>query len=114
MKSRLAWVVFVVGIVSLIGSVYFWDQARRRTIYSNYTLRVEYQALPPDDHEVLDWLTKQPGYQKAEVSRAGNKINFDLTFDPPEPDLLGKLLKHCEENGYAGRLGFVGGFGPYR
>ena len=112
MKSRLAWVVFVVGVASFVGSVYFWDQPRKRTIYSNYTLQVEYQTLPPDDNEVQVWLTKQPGYHKAEVSRVGNKVNFDLTFDPPEPELLGKLLRHCEENGDAGRLGFVGGFGP--
>jgi hypothetical protein len=114
MKLWLGWITLAAGLACLILGIYFWDQARKRSTYSNYTLRVEYQKLPADDEEIRGWLARQPGFQKAEVSRAGDKVTFDLTFDNPPPDLLATTMKHCEENGYVGRVGYVGGFGPYR
>ena len=100
MKSRLGYIVFGIGILCLICSAALLDQAYKRTSYSNYTLRVEYQKLPGDDESIKTWLSQQPGFRSTTVSREGNKVLFDITFTPLPPDILGKLMKQCEDNGY--------------
>lgn len=114
MKPRICYLVFAVGLACLALSGFLFLQAHKTTCYSHYTLRVEYKALPATDDALKTWLGQQPEGYKASVTRSGNILAFDVTMTNAAPDVFGALMRHCESNGYSDRVGYIGGFGPYR
>jgi hypothetical protein len=88
------------------------DRAQPGTSW--HTFWVEFKELPGDDGAVSAWLAARPKVSQTTVSRDGKTVAFEfLLASPPPPDLLGEIVKKCEEVGYEGRQGYIHAFGRY-
>ena len=53
-----------------------------------------------NDKAITEWLKSQPAVNKVKVKRDGKLVVFEFeSIDPPNPTILGDILRQCEKNG---------------
>jgi hypothetical protein len=101
--------VTVVVLVALAAAA--WYGLSLIPVDFSYAVEAEFAEVPPDDHQLQEWLRTQPGVWHASVQRrpSGPRtrvvVLLGITRDgwrrPPFPDLDGK----CAALGYRGPAG---------
>ena len=69
-------------------------------------VEADFQELPPDDHELDQWLRTQPGVNVYHVGRDGNKLTLDWVNVNSYPwgGVTPNVRKEFERFGYKGLL----------
>ena len=89
-------IAVLVAIFVVAASTWFFYHNLHAT--SDYSYRIEFTVLPPDDAVLQDWLRAQPGVSKATVTREGKQllVSFEMPGSHTTPD----VLNQCGQLGY--------------